>query len=85
MVMSALAQATRLRIVVLLAAAGRDGMSSGDIADCIGVPRNLMSSHLALLSRAGVVGSQKTGRSVVYSVLPDRLLDVCAFLNALAA
>jgi len=68
-VMSALAQSTRLRVFVLLAETGDVGMGSGDIADALGVPRNLMSSHLAVLSRAGVISSEKTGRAVTYTAV----------------
>lgn len=68
-VMSALAQSTRLRVFVLLVEAGDTGMGSGDIADVLGVPRNLMSSHLAVLSRAGVISSRKAGRSVTYTAV----------------
>jgi DNA-binding transcriptional ArsR family regulator len=68
-VMSALAQATRMRVFVMLAKAGPVGMGSSDIADALGVPRNLMSSHLAVLSKAGAIASKKTGRAVIYTAV----------------
>lgn len=68
-VMSALAQSTRMRVFVLLANAGDAGMGSSDIADAVGVPRNLMSSHLAVLNKAGVIASKKTGRTVTYTAV----------------
>ena len=85
MVMSALAQTTRMRVFVMLAKAGDAGMGSSDIADAVGVPRNLMSSHLAVLSKAGVIASKKIGRSVTYTAvgrvvvaLGDHLRDLGA-------
>jgi DNA-binding transcriptional ArsR family regulator len=35
--------------------------------------RQAVSKHLAVLDRAGLVESQRTGREVRYSVRPDRL------------
>ncbi len=84
-IMSALAQPTRFRIVSLLAQSGEAGMASGDIADEVGVPRNLMSSHLAILSKAGLVGFRKTGRAVVYVLRAARLDDLCEHLGPLRA
>jgi len=82
-VMSALAQTTRMSVFVMLARTGDVGMGSSDIADAVGVPRNLMSSHLAVLSRAGVIASRRTGRSVIYTAvgsvvvaLSDHLRDI---------
>ncbi len=68
-VMSALAHSTRMRVFVMLMQAGEPGMGSSDIADAVGVPRNLMSSHLAVLSKAGAIASKKNGRSVTYTAV----------------
>lgn len=83
MVMSALAQTTRMRVFRMLVESGDTGMGSSGIADAVGVPRNLMSSHLAVLSRAGVIASRKEGRSVTYTAvrsvaiaLADHLRDL---------
>ncbi len=53
----------------MLMQAGEAGMGSSDIADAVGVPRNLMSSHLAVLNRAGAIVSKKNGRSVTYTAV----------------
>lgn len=68
-VMSALAQPTRMKVFVMLVEAGEAGMGSSDIADAVGVPRNLMSSHLAVLSKAGAIAFTKNGRSVTYTAV----------------
>lgn len=78
--MSALAQPTRFKVVGLLARVGDVGMASGDIADAIDVSRHLMSAHLAVLSRAGVVTTRKTGRTVTYSVRDQVILDLTEYL-----
>ena len=44
------------------------GSPAGDIAKRLGVPHNTMSTHLAILSRAGLVLSQRHSRSIVYRV-----------------
>jgi ArsR family transcriptional regulator len=83
-IMSALAQSTRLKVLVLLSGPGSAGMASSDIADAVGVPRHLMSAHLAVLSRAGVVETQKAGRTVSYSVRRSAIRKLNAYLEALA-
>ena len=82
-VMSALAQSTRLKVFVLLAETGDVGMGSGDIADALGVPRNLMSSHLAVLSKAGVIASTKEGRSVTYTAVGSVAIALAEHLRSL--
>lgn len=41
-------------------------MPAGEIARQLGVPQNTMSAHLAVLSRAGLVVSERHSRSIVY-------------------
>jgi DNA-binding transcriptional ArsR family regulator len=55
-------------------------MPAGDIASQLGVPANTMSSHLAVLSRAGLVVSRKQGRSVIYAVDLNGTQKLLAFL-----
>lgn len=71
MALGALAQATRMRVFRLLATAGAEGLPSGEIADLVGIPRNLMSSHLAILRKAGLLVARQQGRVVRYAA--DRL------------
>ncbi|WP_380784894.1 ArsR/SmtB family transcription factor [Sphingomonas sp. R86521] len=81
--LSAMAQPTRLKVLAMLARAGGAGMASGEIADAIGIPRHLMSSHLAVLSRANAVVARKTGRAVVYSLNGDRLSELGRYIDSL--
>src|SRR5271169_3003562 len=75
MVFKALADPTRRRVLELLK---RRPMSAGDLADCFAVSKPTMSAHFAVLREAGLIGSEKQGKSVVYelqlSVLEDALL-----------
>jgi ArsR family transcriptional regulator len=64
--LAALAQPTRLDVFRLLAKHEPDGLAAGDIARALAVPQNTMSSHLAVLSRAGLVSAQRFSRSIVY-------------------
>ena len=59
---SALAQPTRLAVFRLLMAHEPDGLSAGDVARQIEVPHNTMSTHLGILSRAGLIRATRQGR-----------------------
>ena len=66
--LSALAQGTRLAVFRLLVRCGPAGLAAGDIARALGVPHNTLSVHLGLLSQAGLLRSERRGRSILYSV-----------------
>lgn len=66
--LSALSQPTRLETFRLLVRSGADGLPAGEIARELEVPHNTMSSHLSILVNAGLVGSRREGRSVIYGV-----------------
>lgn len=69
----------------MLIAAKANGMASSEIADAVGVPRNLMSSHLAILSSAGLIVSEKSGRSVRYFPVPAAMVELSEHLRELAS
>lgn len=79
-VMSALAQPTRLAVFSLLARAGEEGMTAGDLAEQTGTPANTMSSHLTILSHAGLAASRRAGRNIFYRALPDKIRQLTVFL-----
>lgn len=64
--LAALAQSTRLDVFRLLVKHEPDGLAAGDVAKALAVPQNTMSSHLAILTRAGLVAAKRSGRSIVY-------------------
>lgn len=78
--LGALAQESRLKVFRLLVRAGREGMAAGTIAQSIGVPKNTMSSHLAILSRAELITARREGRSVIYAVNLEGTRSLLSFL-----
>ena len=78
--LAALAQPTRLDVFKLLVKGEPDGLAAGDIARALAVPQNTMSSHLSILSRAGLVSAQRFGRSIVYRADLARLRAVMLFM-----
>ena len=64
--LSALAQESRLSIFRKLVEAGPQGLSAGDISSELGIPPPTLSFHLKDLNQAGLVESQRDGRSIVY-------------------
>jgi ArsR family transcriptional regulator, arsenate/arsenite/antimonite-responsive transcriptional repressor len=78
--LAALAQSTRLEVFRLLAKYEPEGLAAGDIARALAVPQNTMSAHLSILTRAGLVSSQRHSRSIVYRANLDRFQSVALFL-----
>lgn len=79
-VLSALAQPSRLECFRLLVRHEPDGLAAGDIARRIGVPQNTMSTHLAILVRAGLIQSERQSRSIVYRARLEALRELSLFL-----
>ncbi|TCQ06427.1 DNA-binding transcriptional ArsR family regulator [Sphingomonas sp. PP-CC-3A-396] len=61
--LSALAQPHRLRAYALIAASGTEGMSPGALADALGMERNHLIVHLAILVDAGLISRIDHGRT----------------------
>lgn len=78
--LQALSQDTRLDVFRLLMRAGPDGMAAGDIALSLKVRQNTMSSHLSILSQAGLVRATRAGRSVRYSADIKGIKGLLTFL-----
>lgn len=78
--LGALAQGTRLEVFRRLVRAGPEGLPAGGIARALDVPANTLSSHLAILERAGLVASRREGRLVYYAAAFERVRDLIGFL-----
>jgi ArsR family transcriptional regulator, arsenate/arsenite/antimonite-responsive transcriptional repressor len=78
--LAALAQGTRLDVFRLLVRHEPDGLPAGEIARRLAVPHNTMSAHLAVLTRAGLVRSERHSRSTIYRTDLDRFRAVATFL-----
>jgi len=78
--LTALSHETRLWVFRLLVQAGPEGLPAGEIADTLSSRQNTMSSHLAVLERAGLISSERQGRSIVYRAGVGTVRDVTRFL-----
>ena len=79
-VLSALAQPTRLEIFRLLLKHEPVGITAGVIADTVGAPHNSISTHLAILVRAGLLRSSREGRTIIYRADIEGMRSLIGFL-----
>jgi len=78
--LTALAQESRLAVFRLLVRCGAAGMAAGEIARTLDVPHNTMSSHLSILANAGLVTSERHGRSIIYAIDMEGTRALFAYL-----
>jgi len=78
--LSALAQPTRLAIYKLLIKHEPVGITAGVIAETVGAPHNTLSSHLAILVRAGLLRAARDGRTIVYRSNVEGMQSLLHFL-----
>jgi ArsR family transcriptional regulator len=78
--LAALAQPTRLAIFRLLVKHEPIGITAGVIADTVGAPHNSLSSHLAILVRAGLLRSSREGRTIIYRSDVEGMKSLISFL-----
>jgi ArsR family transcriptional regulator len=76
----ALSQETRLDIFRRLIREVPDPMAAGDLAKELGVPPSTLSTHLAILSRAGLVKAERQGRTILYAADTEGVRAVLAYL-----
>ncbi|MBT8037699.1 MAG: metalloregulator ArsR/SmtB family transcription factor [Verrucomicrobiae bacterium] len=79
--LSALAQPTRLDIFRLLVRHGERGLCAGDISQQLETPKPTLSFHLKELSHAGLIESDRVGRSITYRLRISGMRDLMAFLS----
>ena len=79
-VFTALSQATRLEAFRLIMAHEPQGLPAGEIARRLDVPQNTMSTHLAILTRAGLIEADRQGRSILYRAVLERVRQLANFL-----
>jgi ArsR family transcriptional regulator, arsenate/arsenite/antimonite-responsive transcriptional repressor len=77
---SALAQGTRMTVFRLLLKREPEGIAAGELARLADVPPNTMSSHLAVLARAGLIRGERRSRSIVYHANLAGFQEVALFL-----
>jgi DNA-binding transcriptional ArsR family regulator len=55
-------------------------MSAGALAEAVGCPHNTLSTHVAILARAGLVYGTREGRTITYRANADGTRALIAFL-----
>lgn len=70
---AALADPVRLRLVSLLANAEGGAVCACDLVTPVGRSQPTVSHHLKVLTRAGLVTSERRGRNIWYAVVPAAL------------
>lgn len=78
--LSALSHETRLDVFRLLVRRAPDGVAAGEIGTSLGVVQNTMSAHLAILTRAGLITSERKGRVIKYSANFNNVRALLQFL-----
>ena len=78
--LAALGQPTRLSIFRLLVKEEPEGLSAGVLADAVGCPHNTLSTHVAILARAGLVNGKREGRTITYRANAAGTRALIAFL-----
>jgi DNA-binding transcriptional ArsR family regulator len=79
--LAALAQEHRLAAFRLLVEAGPDGISAGDLADRLSIPRSSLSFHLNQMMQAGLILQRRESRSLIYSADYAAMSALVGFLT----
>lgn len=77
---SALAQPMRLAALRELVAAHPHGLVAGELAARLDALPNSLSANLSVLAQAGLVTTERQGRSIRYHARPDHIAALAAFL-----
>jgi protein-tyrosine-phosphatase/DNA-binding transcriptional ArsR family regulator len=81
-ILSALAHEGRLSVFRLLARRAPEGVRPGEISEALALKANTLSVYLGALERAGLLTSERQGRSIFYSVNLARMGALVDFLAA---
>ena len=78
--LSALAQPSRLNIFRLLVRIGPEGLRASDIAERLTIPPATLSTHLRILTDAGLLSLKAVSRERVYAVRFEAMRELIAYL-----
>ncbi|MBW8882420.1 MAG: helix-turn-helix transcriptional regulator [Asticcacaulis sp.] len=76
----ALAHPGRLNVFRTIVKAGPDGMAAGKIAESNGIPANTASTHLSILTGAGLLSAYRDGRSIIYRANFTHFSELIGFM-----
>jgi DNA-binding transcriptional ArsR family regulator len=77
---SALADTKRIMILYLLS---EKDMFVNDISDALDTPQSTISRHLKVLRDRNLVGTERRGTAVLYSLADPRIIDVLDLMRAI--
>ena len=77
----ALADATRLRLVSLVAAHEDREACVCDLTEPVGLSQPTVSHHLKILVEAGILSREQRGRWAYYRLIPDTLTDLARLIT----
>jgi ArsR family transcriptional regulator len=80
-ILSALAHASRLTVFRLLVQAGEAGLPAGEIARLAEIVPSTLSTHLAVLTQAGLICARRDGRLIIYTADYARMPQLLCFLR----
>lgn len=78
--LSALAQSSRLNVFRLLVRIGPAGLRASDIAERLAIPPATLSTHLRILTDAGLLSLKAVSRERVYAVRFEAMRELVAYL-----
>lgn len=76
----ALAHPGRLAMYQVIVAAGAEGIAAGQVARMVNMPANTASTHLSIMTGAGLLSAHREGRSIIYSADMAHFSKVIGFL-----
>ncbi|MFC5741545.1 ArsR/SmtB family transcription factor [Dyella tabacisoli] len=80
-VLSALAQESRLAVYRLLVEHAPDGLAASVIAERLGLANATLSFHLKELVHAGLITSRQDGRFIYYSPIIEVMSELVGYLT----
>ena len=79
-ILAALSHPTRLEAFRTLVRHEPTGLSTGELVEDSGLTQSTLSTHLAVLAKAGLVMSEKRGRQQIQRASIDTLRELMTFL-----
>lgn len=79
--LAALAHETRIEVFRLLVQAGPAGLAAGAVGESLDIPAPTLSFHLKELKQAGLVRSERAGRSQIYRADYPAMSELLTFLT----
>ncbi len=79
--LGALAHPIRLKVFRALVVAGPEGLTPGALQEQLEVPATTLSFHLKELTNAGLAGSERVSRNLIYRAAFKRMNSLLGYLT----